>query len=863
MPFHLRYGEPDWNERPHSVSGSVSDIQQRPLSNKSYEELRFEASQKKWAFQFVDLNTMAVSSGADATFVNLKNLTDVVEIVVGKADSDEPARWIVHQKLLTDDSEFASLALKHNFKEKDERVIRFPEEHPDVFEHYIKWLYTSCILTFSLELVVQMYTLGDRLQSIKFANACYETVSRSTDSYTAHQIKYIFDHTYTDDRLRKLCVSQVGKGILAGRYSFSFSHEQELLKEFMPELMQGVTAAVAEMRMGSNKWYPKIAGIDNTSNTTRPSIFDQTTSNPPGGNLFAPRSGVSLFGNNNGPRASAGPGLFGVQQSNGVSGSTILFGNNNSQTPTSVRLFGGWSSGAPKSGGLFGTNSAVAGGGLFGTNPALAGAHHPGTNSAVAGGGLFGTNPSSSGGGLFGTRMANTGGGPFTTSAPTANPGVGLFGTGTDSAGNTGLFGVQQPNSGTVLGPASNPPVSGRSTVGGQFGGFGTASNPPVSRRSTGGVLFGAFGSSSLYGATAVNNAASGTTNTSAPSQASTGRTTTTAAQSSLFGNVSAASPFATAPAPSGAPVFSLPPPPQPAQTQSEYQKGHPPTPFLSTLSDPKLRTGRNDMPGSHVPFSYNTNEDTKKAHRDMEAWRTSAVNPPKRPFSFDQPAPFGLNRGEASASNEQPNDTAGVPDSEGNGAPSNDDQNIDDAGNRKDPASTDEQLSGALMTMAIPDTRSETGTGFDAFLKNNGGGKITEYDQLTPEFQQTLASARETSEKDKGNGNGKETVSQAVEKAETSTNTVGSRAHENNGPDDLAPASFSMGDEYIVSIIAADLRKDSEASTSGKGQSAAGGALGAIRQEVATNIAEANEEQERKMKEAKETLNRFGARIL
>jgi hypothetical protein len=527
MAYPLRYGEPDWDSPPVATVPQPGahhhgcDIQQRILSRKCYEELRLEALNKQWVVKFVDLNQDAVSSGADASFVKLKNLVDVVEVVVG--EKDEAARYVIHEKLIVDDSEFADHALNGPFKEKDERKILLPEEDPDIFAEYVRFLYTGCVITFSLERVVQMYTLGDRLQSTKFANACYETISKSTDTWAASRIKYIFENTFQEDRLRKLCTKQVGKGILQGRYSFSLDHEQEMLRDFMPELMKGVTEAVAELKASGDKWYPPAPHTpSNPFESLQPprrSIFD-----PPGDHAPPTSSAGGR------PVMSFGPGTGTARPFGAPVHSSGLFGPPPSQA----------------TGGLFGqpTQSTTAG---FGTQPSHTTGGLFGTQPAQSSGGLFGTQTTQPSGGLFGTQTARPTGGLFGSTQPTgtlfgnAQPTGTLFG----NAQSTGtLFGAHntQPTSGGFSTTSMAPPYNFPSSQGGGLFGTQTAQNAGGSlfgtqRPPAGPGLFSAFGASG--GTSQAGNSSYGS-NYQGPTvqpihPASTGRT-------SLFGNASAAS---------------------------------------------------------------------------------------------------------------------------------------------------------------------------------------------------------------------------------------------------------------------------------------------------------------------------------
>ncbi len=792
MSLHLRYGEPDWNEPPRQDPDGRQDIQQRPLSNKNYEELRYEATQKQWTTKFVDMNTMALSSlNPNATFVNLQNLTDTVEVVVG--EGDDQAQWVIHSSLLTNDSELASMALSRDFKEKNGRIIRFPEEDPGVFGQYVTFLYAKMVFVFALETLVQMYTLGDRLQSVKFANACYETIAKTTDPYSAHQIKYIFDNTYTDDRLRKLCILQVGKGILDGRYAFAIPHEQELLRDFMPELMLGVTNEVQKRRESGEKWYPKPGdrGSESGFSWNRPSTSPQ-----------------------NSPPTSAPPPLFRVAPARPATGGLFT-------------TRAGFGSGA---GGLFsdwGTqpSSTTTSGSSFGAQDA---------NAASAGGGLFSnqtTRPS--GGSLFvnQTTAASASGGNWFGGATVPNPHGGLFRTGTVNASRGGLFSIPAsshstqhannigPSSGSLFvnarplgGSPDGPTTKPAAAKPGLFSMFGQPSQPQHGFGSRSGLSGNSQGEVQItqaqqpvYGSgntSEISAAAASTTSGIAqtPAQISSTAQKSSVAPS-LFKHTSTTSPFAASPAPTGPPVFSFPnvtsTPREQEQQASTSSFTLSPSAIPSAIpsapaapqSAPQMWTVRGDNPwpqGVNNTSSQqngtvnNTSANNGESDEDgLDAWslaaleKASAINNPtvgfaastasnfiptnspkfgSSPFhqimSGKRPAeetnPFGqrMNGWRPAENGKQSRFVGPQGTTDGH-------ENNNEEGKGKQPALDDAELSRDLMNLAFPGNRS-IAVGDDEYLKNSQGGKITKDDKLSPGFEEYLRSASQEKRKEK-----------------------------------------------------------------------------------------------------------------
>ena len=372
-------------------------------------------------------------------------MTKIILVIVG--DGTDQAQWAIHQPLLGNHSEFAYAALKHSFKEKDDSTIRLPEEDVDAFAEFVKFVYTGCIVNFSVEMVVRMYTLADRLHARRFADACYETLSTSDSRYETAHMKFIFDNTTENDRLRRLCISQVGKGIISGRYMLDTKDAQNMLSDYMGELMQGVTLAVTERNAGRPPftWTP--------SNALTEPAAPTASSQPPstsGCHLFADPSVSQAF--NDQRRAQQPPSLFGNPQ---TSAAPSLFGNSNGNSNST---FGGRPAFSNPGTGLFGNNAGNST--LFGNR-----AVNDSSSTGLFGAGLFGQqNNSNASGGLFRDQAYNDGftagvaslnrQNPFTTGSHSSVPGFGFESSNSaSSAQNNGLSSDIVRNAETGTGP--------------------------------------------------------------------------------------------------------------------------------------------------------------------------------------------------------------------------------------------------------------------------------------------------------------------------------------------------------------------------------------------------------------------------
>lgn len=349
MAESLRYGEPDWNGRPvQLVNGEIT---QRPMSDKSYEELRFDqlAARNSSMRDHPRINSL----GRHQDILGLKN-QDVLTVIVG--DGGDLATWQIHEILLVTSSKFAEAAMKHPVIEKHTRTIRLTMENPDIFERYVKWLYSGFIDTSDHDLLIHMYKLGERMLDDKFQDVCYSILRASLRPYTVNQILYILNNVLEHDRLHKLCLTEVGRGIASGKYNFDRS-QLDALFDFMPDLMRAVMDDVAQRssfglnRANHPQPTPASAPFTATSpQQTPPSGATHYTPNigwhfgSPAMHLASP-STVPLFGSgpSAAPLSTSGPSWsspfnagFGAAASsvsqpppNGTFGSTLSYGRDN------------------------------------------------------------------------------------------------------------------------------------------------------------------------------------------------------------------------------------------------------------------------------------------------------------------------------------------------------------------------------------------------------------------------------------------------------------------------------------------------------------------------------------------------------
>ncbi|KAK4569360.1 hypothetical protein LTR86_003122 [Recurvomyces mirabilis] len=124
-----------------------------------------------------------------------------VKFEVGK---DEVTTFTVHENLITSASDFASI-----------RTIPLPDDTPEAFQMYSHWLYTRMIFTPGSEslaskdypLLVQAYTLGDKLLDTSFQNIIIDTFISTllnTHSFKVNITNAVYEHTPECSALRRL-----------------------------------------------------------------------------------------------------------------------------------------------------------------------------------------------------------------------------------------------------------------------------------------------------------------------------------------------------------------------------------------------------------------------------------------------------------------------------------------------------------------------------------------------------------------------------------------------------------------------------------------------------------------------------------
>lgn len=140
----------------------------------------------------------------------------MIDLVVGDAES---VTLRVHHSIAIKSSRFLQRALTGNWKEAEERTVRFPDLETEVFRVYLHWAYTNTISTSDDNngdsdeylLLAKLYVLGERLLDKAFQEAAIMAFVENADCYGANDkkhlpgegtISFIWEHTISSSTIR-------------------------------------------------------------------------------------------------------------------------------------------------------------------------------------------------------------------------------------------------------------------------------------------------------------------------------------------------------------------------------------------------------------------------------------------------------------------------------------------------------------------------------------------------------------------------------------------------------------------------------------------------------------------------------------
>jgi hypothetical protein len=110
----------------------------------------------------------------------------VITVLVGKSK----ASYTLHKDLLCTHSPFFENCLRSNFLEKQRDQVELPEDSPEVFEHFVNWIYREDVIKptgqTSLELAIHTYVFADKLCMPAFKNRLMSSIRAYHESTAVH-----------------------------------------------------------------------------------------------------------------------------------------------------------------------------------------------------------------------------------------------------------------------------------------------------------------------------------------------------------------------------------------------------------------------------------------------------------------------------------------------------------------------------------------------------------------------------------------------------------------------------------------------------------------------------------------------------
>ena len=137
----------------------------------------------------------------------------------------EEREFHVHKLFLIEASTFFQSAFEGNFREATENEIKMPEESAEVFEHFIRWLYTYCdcatenkpttdsiaIRAAKIKRIIDLYVFGDkvgcRALQQDMIREFFLPLGTRPFFFPYGSVEYLYSQSITAEPLREMTVA--------------------------------------------------------------------------------------------------------------------------------------------------------------------------------------------------------------------------------------------------------------------------------------------------------------------------------------------------------------------------------------------------------------------------------------------------------------------------------------------------------------------------------------------------------------------------------------------------------------------------------------------------------------------------------
>lgn len=163
--------------------------------------------------------------------------------------------WRLHENLLSSSSDFFKSAFNSGFKETLDDQLTLPEDDPQAFELFVRWLYTRAMsppstnaattttmtLPFTtshppIQTWLRLYVLASKLLVAELENICVNAAWRyynvGTRRPDIRDVQYIYENTPEGSGMRRLLQERLTLGMFRGRQNNPVTAEwREVLNE--------------------------------------------------------------------------------------------------------------------------------------------------------------------------------------------------------------------------------------------------------------------------------------------------------------------------------------------------------------------------------------------------------------------------------------------------------------------------------------------------------------------------------------------------------------------------------------------------------------------------------------------------------
>jgi hypothetical protein len=160
-------------------------------------------------------------------------------IIVRVGDEPERTDFSVHEDLICSRSRFFANAMRHDWKESEDRIVPLPDDLPSTFAIYRTWLYSGLLTSrgFSTTeewgVLCSAYILGEKLQDSEFKDTVIDAMIEKINEepmfeFNPEMVVEIYENTPPQSHARRLLVDLY---TFAGKSSWLSKEKREFLHE--------------------------------------------------------------------------------------------------------------------------------------------------------------------------------------------------------------------------------------------------------------------------------------------------------------------------------------------------------------------------------------------------------------------------------------------------------------------------------------------------------------------------------------------------------------------------------------------------------------------------------------------------------